>query len=164
MSCRWIASMRLLKASMGSLLLTIASCVQLPPTAAVAVPPVPAGQARVWFYRDPGPYDCVGTPFIRMNDQIVAVSQIGGASYRDTWPGQYLVAVDNYLAAPDQSRYVYLFPGQQTYFKILCLRNWIGGGGGRNDAGYQRDTFYVWEMPPQVAQGDVARSRFYGGS
>src|SRR6516225_6118407 len=154
---------RLLLAGAGSFLLAMASCAPLPPTASVAIPPVPAGEARAWFYRDPGPYDCVNTPYIRMNEAIVGVSQIGGASYRDVVPGQYLVTVDSYLTAPEQTRNVYLFPGQQAYFKVLCLRNWIAGGGGRNDSGYQRDTFYVWQMPPEVAQGDVARSQFYGG-
>jgi hypothetical protein len=99
-----------------------------------------------------------------MSERIVAVSQLGGASYRDVPPGQYLVTVDSYLTAPDQTRNVYLFSGQQAYFKIVCLRNWITGGGSRNNNGYQRDTFYVWQIPPEVAQGDVARSQFYGGS
>jgi len=154
---------RLLQTAAGLLLLATTSCAPLPPTAAVAVPPVPAGEARAWFYRDPGPYDCLGTPYIRMNEAIVAISQLGGASYRDVLPGQYLVTVDSYLTAPDQSRNVYLFPGQQGYFKIVCLRNWIAGGGGRRDSGYMRDTFYVWQFPPEVAQADVARSQFYGG-
>jgi len=154
---------RLLQAGAGSLLLATMSCAAPPPTAAVALPPIPAGQARAWFYRDPGPYDCLGTPYIRMNQAVVGVSQIGGASYRDVPPGQYLVAVDSYLTAPDQTRNVYLFPGQQMYFKVVCLRNWIAGGGIRNDSGYMRDTFYVWDIPPEVAQGDVARSQFYGG-
>ena len=154
---------RLLQAVAGSLLLTTMSCAPLPPTASIAVPPIPAGQARAWFYRDPGPYDCVGTPYIRMNQSIVAVSQIGGASYRDVLPGQYLVTVDSYLTAPDQTRNVYLFPGQQAYFKIVCLRNWIAGGT-RNGSNFARDTFFVWDIPPEVAQADVARSQFYGGS
>jgi hypothetical protein len=143
-------------------LLCAAGCAPLPPTAAVSVPPIPAGEARAWFYRDPGPYDCINTPYIRMNEAIVAVSQIGGASYRDVVPGQYLVTVDSYLTAPEQTRNAYLSPGQEAYFKIVCLRNWIAGGG-RNDSGYQRETFYVWQMPPEVAQTDVARSQFYGG-
>jgi hypothetical protein len=155
---------RLVQAGAGSLLLASIGCAPLPPTAAVAMPPIPAGQARAWFYRDPGPYDCLGTPYIRMNDAIVAVSQIGGASYRDVLPGQYLVSVDSYLTAPDQTRHAYLFPGQQAYFKIVCLRNWISGGGIRNGSGYMRDTFYVWDIPPEVAQAYVARSQFYGGS
>ena len=156
-------SRRLLQTGAGLLLFATGACAPPPPTASVAVPALPAGEARAWFYRDPGPYDCIGTPYIRMNEAIVAVSQIGGASYRDVLPGQYLVTVDTYLTAPEQTRNAYLFPGQQAYFKILCLRDWIAGGGGRNDAGYQRETFYVWQMPPEVAQGDVARSQFYGG-
>jgi len=153
---------RLLKTVAGLLLLATTSCASVPPTAAVAVPPIPAGQARAWFYRDPWVYDCQGTPYIRMNEAIVGVSQVGGASYRDVPPGQYLVRTDNYLGDFNSIRQVYLFPGQQAYFKVLCLTNWITGGG-KNDAGYSRDTFYVWEIPPEVAQADVAHSRFYGG-
>jgi len=153
---------RLLKTVAGLLLLATTSCASVPPTAAVAVPPIPAGQARAWFYRDPWVYDCQGTPYIRMNEGIFGVSQVGGASYRDVPPGQYLVRTDNYLGDFNSTRQVYLFPGQQAYFKVLCLTNWITGGG-KNDAGYSRDTFYVWEIPPEVAQADVAHSRFYGG-
>ncbi len=148
----------------GLLLLTMASCAPLPPTAAVAVPPVPAGEARAWFYRGWGPYDAQGTPYLRMNEAIVGVSVPGGALYRDVAPGQYHVTVDNYLRDFNQSREVYLFPGQQAYFKIVSLKNWIaGGGGGRFGSDFQRDTFYVWQIPPEIAQGDVARTQFYGG-
>ena len=146
----------------GLLLLAIASCA-LPPTASVAVPPLPAGEARVWFYRDLGPYDGLGTPFLRMNGAIVGVSEPGGAQYRDVAPGQYHVTVDNYLGDFNSTREVYLFPGQQSYFKIVSLKNWIAGGN-RFGSDFQRDTFYVWQIPPEVAQGDVARSQFYGGS
>jgi hypothetical protein len=161
--CRGIALMRLLKAVAGALLLAIASCAPLPPTASVAVPPLPAGEARVWFYRDLGPYDGLGTPFLRMNGAIVGVSEPGGALYRDVAPGQYHVTVDNYLGDFDSTRQVYLFPGQQSYFKIVSLKNWIAGGN-RFGNDFHRDTFYVREIPPEVAQGDVARSQFYGGS
>jgi hypothetical protein len=153
----------LLHTSGGLLLLTMACCTPLPPTAAVAIPPIPAGEARVWFYRDGGPYvDGTGTPYLRMNEAIVGVSQAEGALYRDVRPGQYHVTVDSYGRDFNQSRWVYLYPGQQAYFKIVSLRDWITGGG-RNSDGYERNTFYVWEIPPEVAQGDVARSRFYGG-
>jgi hypothetical protein len=153
----------LLSARASLLALAIASCAPLPPTAAVAIPPIPAGEARVWFYRGLGPTDALGTPYLRMNEAIIGVSIPGGALYRDVAPGQYHITVDNYLSEPDQSRYVYLFPGQQVYFKIVSLKNWIAGGGGRFGSDFQRDTFYVWDIPPEVAQGDVARSQFYGG-
>jgi hypothetical protein len=155
---------RLLKTGAGLLLLATTSCASPPLTAAVAVPPIPVGQARAWFYRDPWVYDCQGTPYIRMNDAIVGVSQVGGASYRDVPPGQYLVRTDNYLGDFNSTRQVYLFPGQQAYFKVLCSTNWIAGGGGKNEGDFSRDTFYVWEIPPETAQRDIARSQFYGGS
>ena len=145
------------------LVLAIAGCAQLPPTAAVAVPPLPAGAARVWFYRDLGLYDGLDTPYIRMNETIMAISEPGGASYRDVPPGQYLVAVDSYGHDFNQYRQVYLYPGQQVYFKIVTLRNWIAGGGPRLQNDFQRTTFYVWQIPPEVAQGEVAGSQFYGG-
>jgi hypothetical protein len=165
MSTRPIMPLRLLRRTGAFLLLlAAAACAQPPVTSLVTIPPIPAGEARAWFYRDPGPYDCVDTPYIRMNEAIVGISQIGGASYRDVPPGQYLVRTDNYLGDFNSTRTVYLSPGQQAYFKILCLANWIMGGGGRNDTGFSRETFYVWEIPPEIAQGQVARSQFYGGS
>ncbi|HVH89470.1 MAG TPA: aromatic amino acid lyase, partial [Terriglobales bacterium] len=37
-------------------------------------------------------------------------------------------------------RDVILVPGQEAYFKVVTLRNWAGGGGGRRDGGYERNT------------------------
>jgi len=145
------------------LVLALTSCAPLPPTGSTAIPPIAPGAARVWFYRDLGPYNGLETPYIRMNDAIVAISQPGGASYRDVAPGQYLVTVDSYGHDFNQYRQVYLYPGQQIYFKIVTLRNWIAGGGTRVQSDFQRTTFYVWQIPPEVAQGEVARSQFYGG-
>jgi hypothetical protein len=143
------------------LLFAVVSCAPLPPTVSVAIPPIPAGEARVWFYRDGGPYDGMGTPYLRMNEAIVGVSEPNSAQYRNVAPGQYHVTVDSYGRDFNQSRWVYLFPGQQAYFKIVSLRNWVSGGGPRS--GFQRDTFYVWDIPSEIAQGEVARSPFYGG-
>jgi hypothetical protein len=156
---------RLFATAAVALPVAIANCAPVPPTASVMLPPIPPGEARVWFYRDGGPYvDGTGTPYLRMNEAIVGVSQPEGAMYRDVAPGQYHVTVDSYGTDFNQSRWVYLYPGQQAYFKIVSLRDWVvGGGGGRNGGGYQRNTFYVWEIPPEIAQGDVAHSRFYGG-
>jgi hypothetical protein len=152
----------------GILFLATAACSQLPPTASVAVPPIPVGQARVWFYRDGGPYDDgMGTPYIRMNDAIVAVSEPDSASYRDVPPGPYHITVDSYGEDFNQDKNVQLAAGQELYVKIVSLRAWITGGGGGGDGGggsdYDRDTFYVWLIPPETARADIARSAFYGG-
>ena len=149
------------------LLLATAACAQLPPTASIAVPPIPAGEARVWFYRAFNPYDSLGTPYIRLNDAIVAMSEPGGASYRDVPAGPYHITVDSYGKDFNQEKDVQLAAGQELFVKIVSLRAWIVGGGGGGDGGggseMARDTFYVWLIPPEIARADVARSAFYGG-
>ena len=81
-----VSSRLLPRTAAGLLLLAIAGCASLPPTAAVTVPPIPAGEARVWFYRDPGPYDGLGTPYIRMNEAIVGISQPGAPPIATSCP------------------------------------------------------------------------------
>ena len=151
----------------GVLALAAAGCTELPRTAAITVPPIPPGEARVWFYRDGGPYDGVGTPYLRMNDAIVGISEPGGASYRDVPAGPYHITVDSYGKDFNQEKNVQLAAGQELFVKIVSLRNWITGGGGGGDMGgggdYARDTFYVWLVSPEIARADVARSAFYGG-
>jgi hypothetical protein len=152
------------------LLLAMAACALPRPTASIAIPPIPAGEARVWFYRPVDAYDSLSTPYIRMNDAIVGISLPNGASYRDVPAGQYHIAVDSYLDSPQQDQNVTLAAGQEVYAKVVSQRSWIqgGGGGGGGEGGgggsdYSRDTFYVWLIPPEVARADVARSAFYGG-
>ena len=83
------------------LLLAVAACASPPPTASVSLPLIPAGDARVWFYRPVDAYDSLNTPGaltprgdarsfprdIRMNDAIVGISPPNGASYRDVPAG-----------------------------------------------------------------------------
>jgi hypothetical protein len=38
-------------------LLATANCAQFPPTSSVAIPSIPSGAARLWFYRDYEPHD-----------------------------------------------------------------------------------------------------------
>ena len=148
------------------LLLAMAACAQPPLTASVAMPPIPAAAARVWFYRPIDAYDSLSTPYIRMNDAIVAVSIPEGASYRDVPAGQYHISVDSYLDNPQQDQNVTLAPGQEVYVKVISQRSWIQGGSGSGEGAggdYTKDTFYVWLVPPEVARADVAHSAFYGG-
>ena len=153
---------RLLQAAASPVLLATAACSQLPTTASVAVPAIPAGDARAWFYRDEGPYESQVPAGVRMNDTVVGELEARGAFYRDTAPGHYHVAVDNYVTDATAAKDVDLVPGQQVYFKIVSLDNFITGGQ-PNDTGYSRPAFYVWLIPDAVAQGDVARSPFSGG-
>jgi len=162
-----MSSRHLWRAAGVIVMLGMAACAQSPLTASVTIPPLPAGEARVWFYRQFDAYDSLSTPYIRMNDAIVGISVPGGASYRDVPAGQYHINVDSYLDSPQQDQNVALAPGQELYVKVVPLRDWIQGGGGGDPGGgggnYTKDTFYVWQIAPEVAQGDVARSVFYGG-
>src|SRR5271169_1968885 len=159
---------RLLRAGAGVLLLATAACIESPPpTASVAIPPIPAGDARVWFYRPLDAYDSSATPYIRMNDAIVAVSMPLGASYRDVPAGPYHITVDSYGEDFNQDKNVQLAAGQELYVKIVSLRSWVTSSGGGGDGGgsggdYGRNTFYVWLIPPDTARQEVARAAFYG--
>lgn len=164
-------SRRLRQSAGVLLLLAMGACAQLPLTASVTIPPIPAGEARVWFYRPIDAYDSLNTPYIRMNETVVAISQPNGAFYKDVPSGQYHIAVDSYGHDFNQDQNVALVPGQEMFIKVVSLRSWAqgGGGGGGGDMGgggggdYSRDTFYAWQIPPEVARADVARSAFYGG-
>ena len=151
----------LLRAGAGIAFLAQASCAQPPPTASVAIPPIPRGEARVWFYRDLNPYETLARPYIRMNGGMVGLSEPGGAFYRDVPPGHYHVVAESYLDDACQNGDVDLLAGQQAYFKILPLEHWIPGRGSTGD--YARHVFCSWIMPPEVAQAAVARSQFHAG-
>ena len=159
------------RAGVAILVLATAACVQSPPpTASITIPPIPAGEARVWFYRPIDAYDSMATPYIRMNDAIVAVSMPEGASYRDVPPGPYHITVDSYGKDFNQDKNVQLIAGQELYVKVVSLRAWVdttsGGGGDAGGGGggdYGRNTFYVWLIPAEAARDEVARAAFYGG-
>jgi hypothetical protein len=76
-------------------LLTAANCTQLPPTSSVAIPPIPTGKARLWFYRDYEPYETLARPYVRLNERVAGISEPGGTFYRDVVPVRYLVTVDS---------------------------------------------------------------------
>jgi len=145
-----------------ALLLAMSGCARLPTTASYAVPPIPAQQARIWFYRDLDPNGSMAMPYVRLNGAAVGASQAGGAFYRDVSPGHYHITADSFLTDAIQTRDVDLAPGQEAYAKVLSLDNWIQGGGQDAGAEYHRDTFYVWLTPPEVARPRIAQSSFYG--
>jgi len=152
----------LMPAWAGSVLLTAASCAQPPSTASYPTPPVPAKEARVWFYRDLAPYEKLATPYVRLNSAVAGVSQPGGAFYRDVPPGHYHISADSYGVDSNQTQDVDLAPGAEIFAKVIVLDNLIQGGGGGRSSGYRRDTFYVWLYPPDAARAAIAQSWFYG--
>ena len=143
------------------LLLAITGCAQMAATSSVNIPPIPAGGSRIWFYRAADVYTGKGLPAIAANGGYVGQAELGGAFYRNVSPGHYLVTVQTVGVDLNQSANFDLSPGQEAYVKIVSLPSWDTGGD-RNE--WARPTFYAWLIPNQVAQADVARLSFYGGS
>ena len=149
------------RSAVSAFLLIAASCAQLPPTGSVAIPPMPSGTARLWFYRDYEPSETLARPYVRLNEQVVGISEPGGAFYRDVAPAHYSVTVDTAGRDVNQFAEANLAAGEEAYAKILSLRSWLADDcmawGGC-------DTFYVRVMPAEAARAAIAASPFYGGS
>ena len=131
-------------------LLPIATgCAERPPVVQV---PVPAGQARIWFYRNWLPSESLNLANIDVNGSYYGSVANGSVFYRDVPPGHYHIAPVSYNRDFNQDKDVDLAPGQQLYVKILSSQSWDGAC--RNCV---RDTFYAWLIPQEVAQAEIAR-------
>lgn len=138
----------------SGLLLIMAGCAELPGSAQVAAtaPPIPPGQARLWFYRDWQLSESLNLANINVNGSYFGSVANGSAFYRDVPPGRYHIAPVSYNRDFNQDRNVDLVPDQQAYIKILSSQSWDGAC---RDC--VRDTFYAWLIPPRTAQVEIAR-------
>jgi hypothetical protein len=134
------------------LVLTAAGCAAPSPQVSVAAPPVPAGQARIWFYRPLELSESLNLANIDVNSSYVGSVENGGVFYRDVSPGHYHIAPVSYNRDFNQDKNVDLASGQQLYVKIVSLQNWDGAC-----RHCLRDTFYAWLIPQEVAQAEIAR-------
>ena len=128
--------------------------------------PVPAGEARIWVYREYLPYESLATPYVRFNGAIIGVSQPGAVFYRDVPPGTYAVTVDSIGTDINQFTTVTVAPRQQVFVKVLVSNSWDSGGGGgdRGGAGgWARPTFYTWQIQPQAAAAEISTMPLYNG-
>jgi hypothetical protein len=142
-----------------SLLLVLSGCSQLPPTSSAVIPPVPVGAARIWIYRNEGPYETSNRPYLRLNDQVAGIVEPNGAFFRDVPPGHYAVTVDSYgVPYPNQFTGVDLAAGQTAYVKVLSMREKVGGEFGVGS----RALFFTQLVPADVAQADIAVMPYYG--
>jgi hypothetical protein len=141
--------------------LVLAACARAPLVAAVAPPPIPPGEARVWFYQTYSPSETLNMTRVSMNGAYAGYSQLGGAFYRDVPPGVYHVTVESYGRDFNQSANVALVPGQLAYIKIESLRSWATTYGYGFTAG--RDTFYARLIFPDQARAEIGQSFFDGG-
>jgi hypothetical protein len=124
----------------------------------MAIPPIPVGEARLWFYRDGGPREAQQRPFLRLNGQIAGISEPNGAFYRNVAPGHYSVTVDSYMSTyANQFTDMDLVAGQEAYVEVLSQVQSVGG----ERAG--RQNFYTRLVPAEAARADAARRPFYAG-
>jgi hypothetical protein len=135
--------------------------------AASSTAAVPAGEARIWIYREYQPYQSLATPYVRFNGAVIGVSQPGLVFYRDVPAGTYAVTVDSIGTDVNQFTTVAVAPGQQAFVKVLADESWDSGGGGGDrggGGGWARPTFYTWQMQPQAAEAEISRMPMYNGS
>ncbi len=145
----------------ASLFLLLTSCSQLPPTSSAVIPPVRAGEARVWIYRNDGPYESQDRPYLRLNSQVAGIVEPNGAFYRDVPPGRYMVSVDSYGVPYDnQFTGVDLAAGQVAFVKVLSMRERVTGG----ESVASRARFFTRLVPADAAQAAIAATPFYGTS
>jgi len=142
--------------------LLVSACAGGPPGAtysqvAQTIPPLPSGEARVYFFRDYEPYESLARPWIYLNGQKVGLSEPGGVYYRDVAPGSYRIKVDSEGTYWDQFKTVTLAAGDVQYVKIESLRSWDEGDQ------FDRDTFVVALIGPPVAQRQIADLRYVSG-
>jgi Protein of unknown function (DUF2846) len=133
----------------------IAGCAERPAVEA----PIPPGQARIWFYRNWLPSESLNLANIEMNGAYVGSVANGGVFYREVPPGTYHIAPESWARDFNQTTNVAVVPGQQAYVKILDLTSWATSVSATKN--FQRDSFYAWLIPPQVAQAEIARD--HGG-
>ena len=138
----------------AGLLLIVAGCADPPAAPQVAIAPIPPGQARISFYRPYEPSESLNLANIDVNGGYFGSVANGSAFYRDVPPGHYHIAPVSYNRDFNQNKDVDLAPGQQLFVKIVSLRNW-----GVRLRHFERDTFYAWLIPPEVAQIEIARDR-----
>ena len=155
------APLRWLHCCLASLLLVLSSCAQLPPTSSAVIPSVPVGAARIWIYRNDGPYESSDRPYLRLNDQVAGIVEPNGALYRDVPPGHYAVTVDSYgFPYPNQFAEFNLSAGQEAFVKVLSMREKVGGEFGVGS----RTRFFTQLFPADAAHAAIAVTPFYGNT
>jgi hypothetical protein len=142
----------------SALLLIAAGCAARQP---VTEGPIPAGQARIWVYRIWLPSESLNLANIDVNGVYFGSVENGGAFYRDVPPGTYQIVPESWAqnpgTTPNQATNVAMVPGQQVYIKIVDLTSWATSVSVSKN--FQRDAFWAYLIPPQVAQAEIARDR-----
>jgi hypothetical protein len=144
---------RWLRRAAGIAVLLLAGCAAPQQVAAVAPGPIPPGQARIWFYRVYDPSLSRNIANVDLNGtRAVSVVPGDGPAFVDVAPGSYHIAPESFGVDSNQTRDVTLAAGQTIYVKVLDDPTWVSSGDLNS---FQRDTFYVWLVPSQVALAEM---------
>lgn len=82
-------------------------------------PPLPNGQARVWFLRQLVPGMAMHAPMIYANGQPLAIIPQGVAFYRDLAPGTYSFAIQSCLPVEQTSVTLPLDAGNEFALQVV---------------------------------------------
>jgi len=145
--------------SVAAYLGALTGCLAVPSPQLASLPPIAAGAARVWFYRDFFPEDTMSAPAIAMNGGYIGTGTPGVSFFRDVPAGRYHITVDSYGQDLYQFQDVGLVPGQVAFVKIQSLPSWEE----TNRSGFTRGTYYVAVVSPQLAALELAQTHYAGG-
>jgi len=81
-------------------------------------PPVPSGQARVWFLRELVPGTAMHAPMIYANGEPLAIIPQGVTFYRDLAPGTYSFAIQSCLPSEQTTMTLPLGPGSEFALQV----------------------------------------------
>lgn len=114
------------------------------------IPPIPAGEARLYFYRDANIYDGLLTTIVSLNGVPVGASELGTVFYRDVAPGTYRIEARSDKLYPAQFRTVAVAPGTSTYVRVQTLPYW-----GQSGWQWQGNTFILNIVNPAMAEQEM---------
>lgn len=122
------------------------------------VAPVPAGEARLYFYRDANAYDGTQWTTVSLNGVPIGASGLGTVFYRDVVPGTYRIEVRSDKLYPDQDKTVRVAPGSTTFVKVQTQPYW-----GQSGWLWQGNTFLVAIVDPAIARQQISTLRQTSG-
>lgn len=118
-------------------------------------PPLPPGQARVWFLRQLLPGSIVTPPTIYVNGAPIARIAQGTAFYRDFAPGQYTFSPENCLRQAGTAQTMTLRPN--TQYALLVQQD---DNGAWNC--YPHQVSYLQQVEPQQVPYEFAPLTYLG--
>src|SRR5215471_5142877 len=128
-----------------------------PAFASVALPPVPADKARIFFYRFSQPYESLALSPIYLNRRDAAVSVPGEVSTLDVAPAEYELYVYSRNDFPNSFKHVALRSGDALYVRVDAVKNWGG------DCFAEWPTFVSTLVPAEQARAEMAGLRYNEG-